>query len=69
MWITGRSWWDFASYNPDFPDGLKLSVRRVMRDQSKIESLQFEVENFMREVKEEVSKLISIVQSQRLEVK
>ena len=69
MWITGRSWWEFASYNPDFPDGLKLSVRRVMRDQSKIESLQLEVENFMREVKEEVSKLISIVQSQRMEVK
>ncbi len=28
LWLTGRAWWDFASYNPDFPEPLRLVVRR-----------------------------------------
>ena len=32
LWVTGRLWWDFVSYHPDFPPGLDLYVQRVERD-------------------------------------
>ena len=33
MLVTGRPWWDFVSYHPDFPDELQLHVVRVKRDE------------------------------------
>jgi YqaJ-like viral recombinase domain len=53
MWITGRAWWDFASFNPDFPEHLQLVVRRVPRDEKAIASLEFAVGLFMEEVRAE----------------
>jgi hypothetical protein len=53
MWITGRKWWDFASFNPDFPENLQLVVRRVMRNESAIDKLAGEVARFMDEVRAE----------------
>lgn len=53
MWITGRQWWDFASFNPDFPEHLQLVVRRVYRDESAIAKLAAEVAKFMDEVRAE----------------
>jgi YqaJ-like viral recombinase domain len=53
MWITGRSWWDFVSYNPDFPEQLQLCVRRVQRDMEAIDLLEREVEKFLLEVDQE----------------
>lgn len=32
MFITGRKWWDFISYNPNFKPGYKLKVTRVEAD-------------------------------------
>lgn len=32
LWVTGRQWWDFVSYHPDFPPDLRLYVQRVPRD-------------------------------------
>lgn len=55
MWITGRAWWDFASYNPDFPAHLQITIRRVMRDQDAIDRLAVEVEKFMNEVAADVA--------------
>lgn len=40
MWITGRQWWDFYSFDPRMPEshrGLKI---RVNRDQPYIDALQ-----------------------------
>jgi hypothetical protein len=46
MWVTGRKWWDFISYDPR-PKGqyehLRLFRQRVMRDQAYIDNLQREV--------------------------
>lgn len=50
MWITGRQWWDFVSFNPDFPETLQLVVRRVKRDDAYIERLATAVKTFMVEV-------------------
>lgn len=32
LWVTGRAWWDFVSYHPDFPADLRLYVQRIERD-------------------------------------
>lgn len=33
LWVTGRKWWDFVSFNPNFPPHLQLYVQRVERDE------------------------------------
>jgi hypothetical protein len=53
MWITGREWWDFVSFNPDFPEHLQLIVRRIHRDDKEIEALATEVKKFSDEVRAE----------------
>jgi hypothetical protein len=57
MWITGRKWWDFVSWSPDFPENLQLVIRRIPRDEVKITSLQLAVSMFMQEVREEEAAL------------
>ena len=39
LWVTGRQWWDFISYHPDFPPTLRLYVQRVPRDNAYIQRL------------------------------
>lgn len=60
MWITGRQWWDFVSYNPDFPEHLQLVVRRIRRDEAAIEQLAAEVAKFMDEVRAEEQQIRSL---------
>jgi hypothetical protein len=57
MWITGRQWWDFASYNPDFPEHLQLLVRRIKRNDEQIKALAAEVERFLEEVEAEAERV------------
>ena len=58
--MTGRAWWDFASFNPDFPPNLQLTVRRIARDERYIAALALAVELFMAEVREEESALLKL---------
>lgn len=60
MWISGRKWWDFVSWNPDFPENLQLVVRRVERDEKYIAGLALAIELFMSEVREEVLALTKL---------
>ena len=60
MWITERAWWDFVSYNPDFPEALQLIVRRIRRDNSAIDKLAAEVEAFLAEVEAERIRVLSL---------
>ena len=43
-------WCDFVSYHPDFPDDLKLCIKRVPRDNELIARLEEEVSTFVQEV-------------------
>lgn len=52
MWIESRDWWDFASYNPLFPERLQLHVQRIPRDDAYIETLSAAVIVFLAEVDE-----------------
>lgn len=40
LWITGRQWCDFISYDPRFPEDLQLHVRRVERQEDTIEQIR-----------------------------
>jgi len=53
MAITGRKWWDFVSFNPDFPEALQLTIRRIQRDDVAIDKLFLELAVFVQEVKDE----------------
>jgi putative phage-type endonuclease len=57
MWITGREWWDFVSWNPDFPEHLQLIVRRIKRNDEAIAKLSAEVKRFLGEVDAEMERI------------
>lgn len=40
LWVTGRQWWDFISYHPDFPPEHRLYIQRVERDDAYIAKLE-----------------------------
>jgi hypothetical protein len=50
LWITGRKWCDFVSYDPRFPEHLRLYVHRVDRDHPFIDTLQQRVVDFEMEL-------------------
>lgn len=40
LWVTGRKWWDFVSYHPDFPESRRLYIQRVQRDEAYIAKME-----------------------------
>ena len=65
MWqlsTTKREWCDFVSYQPSFPENLKMFVQRVHRDDKYIKHLEDEVQKFLTEVEDTVQFLQQGVQ-------
>ena len=58
LWVTGREWWDFISFDPRLPDHLKLYVQRIERDEEYIKNLEAEVIKFLGEVDELYERLM-----------
>lgn len=58
MWVTGRTWWDFVSYDPDTADQFKLLIIRVNRDEAFIANLETEIKKSEIEVQELVNQLM-----------
>jgi hypothetical protein len=52
-----RQWCDYVSFDPRFPQAMRLKVQRIMRDEPRIAELEREVEKFLFEVDEAVEKL------------
>jgi hypothetical protein len=50
MWITGAKTWLFASFNPEFPEGSRLIMRWVKRNEADCTALGDGVENFIKEL-------------------
>jgi len=55
LWITGREWWDFVSYDPRIVKDLRIAFwrLRVKRHESFIDQLQervFEIRNYILEM-------------------
>ena len=40
LWVTGRVWVDAVSFDPRFPEHLRLAVKRVERDEAAIKELE-----------------------------
>lgn len=50
LWVTGRNWWDYLSYNPEFPEPLCVRVARVKREQVDIPGYETAALKFLAEV-------------------
>lgn len=60
MACTGRKWCDFVSYDPRMPEHMRLFVRRVQRDDARINHLETEIAGFLLEMAVKLSELNSI---------
>ena len=60
MWITGRKWWSFVSYDPRMPPDLRLYVQRIDRDDIYIKALENKVLDFLAEVQIEVNTFLKL---------
>lgn len=54
LMVTGRAWVDAVSYDPRFPEGLQLAIRRVHRDEIAIAAIR----SAIAEAESEVADLI-----------
>jgi len=57
MWVTGRKWWDFISYDPRATPAFRLYIKRIQRDDDYIEKLETEVTKFLRDVETQIATL------------
>lgn len=60
MACTGRKWCDFVSYDNRMPENMRLFVRRVHRDDKRIDFLETEIAGFLLEMAVKLSELSSI---------
>ena len=52
MLVTGRKWWDYVSYHPDFPGEKCLMVKRYERDEEVIERYTKQLAKAIRRAQE-----------------
>lgn len=55
LWMTGRRWCDFITYDPDIIEALQLNIIRVYRDEEIIEGIS----SVMDKVKEKIKELMN----------
>lgn len=59
LWVSGREWCDFISYDPRATPGMRLYVQRIHRDEKFIMELSNHVTQFMAEVEEQVQAVLA----------
>jgi predicted phage-related endonuclease len=52
-----RDWWDFMSYDPRQPEGLRIFIKRLMRDEERIAEIEKNVIILNGEIEEAVARL------------
>lgn len=50
MWVTGRTTWEFISFDPRMPEHLRLYRETIKRDEKFIQHLEAEILKFLGEV-------------------
>ncbi len=65
MWITGREWCDFVSFDPRMPAELQLHVQRIQRDLSFIADLEARITSFLQQVGTQVEALRRLAESKQ----
>lgn len=58
LWVTGRQWCDFVSFDPRLPQSTQLFIKRCPRDEAFIAEMEQEVRDFLTEVEFLVNKFI-----------
>ncbi len=61
LWLTGRAWWDFASFSTDFPDPLQLKVTRIWAKDVNMQAHELAVRLFLGEVESELRDIESML--------
>jgi YqaJ-like viral recombinase domain len=62
LWITGRQWVDFISYDPRFPEPLQLFVARYRQDEQEIAVYDHVARAFLAEVDREVESVQALME-------
>ena len=57
LFVTGRKWADFISFDPRLPERLRLLVVRVARDDAYIAELEKAVRSFLEEIEQWMSRI------------
>ena len=65
MWITGRQWCDFISYDPRMPEPLQLHVQRINRDPGFIADLEARITIFLQQVGTQVEALRRLAEQRK----
>jgi len=63
MWqmaCSGRQWVDYVSYSQSFPENMRLFIKRIARDEQRINELETEVAAFLLEMAVKLSQLNSL---------
>jgi putative phage-type endonuclease len=60
LWVSGRAWCDAVSYDPRFPEGLQLAIKRVVRDNESMDRLEAACIIANREADALVSELLNM---------
>mgnify|MGYP003150617466 FL=1 len=55
LFCTGRSWIDFCSFHPHFPDNAQLFIKRLGRDEVDFQEYQQHLEVFLEDVQAQVT--------------
>jgi hypothetical protein len=61
IWLSGRAWGDFASFNPDFPEPLRLKVTRVVPTPVELTAHEFAVRLFLSECQKEYDEVAALM--------
>lgn len=61
FWISGRQWCDWISYQPDFPEPLRLKIVRVERNELEIGDYDAKARTFLGECDREVERVLSLM--------
>ena len=59
MWVTGRQWCDFVSFDPRMPLTLQTYVQRIPRDEAFIANLERELVLFLAEADAMIASLLA----------
>lgn len=57
LYVTGRAWVDFVSYDPRLPEDLRLFILRVTRTKAQLDAYAAEVQAFLAELEQEIAAL------------
>ena len=61
LWLTGREWWDFCSFSPDFPEPLRLKVQRLYATDVNLLAHELAVRLFLSEVDADLREVESLM--------